>query len=199
MFLKPHQHHLKTKRYWDPRLSAGRPDYNARIPERTLGWIKVSYRVQWATGNVGRRALRAIIERPGLELPGVVVSDPAKVGRDAGELAGIARRTGIRATADPRRAHRGTPGRHQLNGPRHGGPSRGGPARLGCDGGGRRTPRGAVDDLCRILEAGIDVVSTALIPPVHPPSADPGDVGRLEAACAEGGASLLTTGLDPAS
>ncbi|GAA2626385.1 hypothetical protein GCM10010411_74130 [Actinomadura fulvescens] len=62
----------------------------------------MSYRVgQWATGNVGRQALRAIIEHPGLELAGVVVSDPAKVGRDAGELAGIARRIGIRATADP--------------------------------------------------------------------------------------------------
>ncbi|GAA1543960.1 hypothetical protein GCM10009678_28300 [Actinomadura kijaniata] len=62
----------------------------------------MAYRVgQWATGNVGRQALRAIIEHPDLELAGLVVSDPAKVGRDAGELSGVGRRTGVRATPDP--------------------------------------------------------------------------------------------------
>lgn len=56
------------------------------------------YRViQWATGSVGRTALRRVIDHPDLELVGLYVYDPAKVGRDAGD---IAKRppTGVRAT-----------------------------------------------------------------------------------------------------
>jgi 4-hydroxy-tetrahydrodipicolinate reductase len=49
------------------------------------------YRVaQWATGNVGSRALRRAIEHPGLRLVGLYVHSADKVGRDAGELAGLA-------------------------------------------------------------------------------------------------------------
>jgi hypothetical protein len=43
--------------------------------------------VQWATGTTGRLALRAVIDAADLELVGVRVYDPAKVGVDAGELA----------------------------------------------------------------------------------------------------------------
>ncbi len=45
--------------------------------------------VQWATGNVGRRGLRAALDRDVFELVGVYAFSPDKVGRDAGELAGI--------------------------------------------------------------------------------------------------------------
>lgn len=55
--------------------------------------------VQWATGKVGRRALAAIIDHPELELVGVYVHSPDKVGVDAGQLAGTAD-TGVRATDD---------------------------------------------------------------------------------------------------
>jgi len=143
---------------------------------------------QWATGNVGKQALRSIIEHPALELVGLVVSDPAKVGRDAAELCGVDTPTGILATADGDTLIAlkpdcisycavGTSGRQEVaTGDR---------------------PGTAVDDLCNILSAGIDVVSTALIPLIHPPSADPEAVRRLEAACREGGASCFTSGLDP--
>ena len=48
-----------------------------------------TYRVvQWATGNIGSRALRAVIEHPRLDLVGVRVTNPDKVGRDAGALCG---------------------------------------------------------------------------------------------------------------
>ncbi len=58
------------------------------------------YRVmQWATGKVGRRALAAIIDHPELELVGVYVHSPDKVGVDAGQLAGTAD-TGVCATND---------------------------------------------------------------------------------------------------
>lgn len=55
--------------------------------------------VQWATGNIGRRALREVIRHPDLELVGVVVYDEAKRGRDAGELCGEPH-VGVAATTD---------------------------------------------------------------------------------------------------
>ncbi|MEM1335019.1 MAG: dihydrodipicolinate reductase [Actinomycetota bacterium] len=55
--------------------------------------------VQWGTGNVGRMAIRNIVARPDLELVGVMVTNPEKVGMDAGDLAGIDP-TGVSATND---------------------------------------------------------------------------------------------------
>jgi len=56
------------------------------------------YRVaQWATGVVGSASLRGIARHPKLELVGVKVYSDAKVGRDAGDIAGIPA-TGIIAT-----------------------------------------------------------------------------------------------------
>jgi hypothetical protein len=60
----------------------------------------MTYRViQWATGMVGREAIRGVVAHPELELVGVWVHDTGKVGRDAGELAGIAP-LGVTATDD---------------------------------------------------------------------------------------------------
>lgn len=53
--------------------------------------------VQWATGQVGRRALPAILDHPELDLVGLWVHSPDKVGKDAGEIAGR-RPVGIQAT-----------------------------------------------------------------------------------------------------
>ena len=60
-----------------------------------------TYRVvAWSTGNVGRHAIAGIDARPDLELVGLWVSNPDKVGRDAGELAGLGRTLGVAATND---------------------------------------------------------------------------------------------------
>jgi 2,4-diaminopentanoate dehydrogenase len=56
--------------------------------------------VVWGTGNVGRAAIRAVDAHPGLDLAAVVVRNPAKVGRDAGDLAGLDAELGVAATAD---------------------------------------------------------------------------------------------------
>jgi 2,4-diaminopentanoate dehydrogenase len=56
--------------------------------------------VQWSTGNVGRHALAGIDAHPELELVGLFVSNPDKVGKDAGQLAGLDRTLGITATND---------------------------------------------------------------------------------------------------
>jgi hypothetical protein len=60
----------------------------------------VKYRViQWATGGVGRAAIAGIVGHPELELVGCWVHDPAKEGRDAGELSGVGP-IGVSATHD---------------------------------------------------------------------------------------------------
>jgi hypothetical protein len=56
--------------------------------------------VAWSTGTVGRHAIAGIDARPDLELVGVWVSSQEKVGKDAGELAGLGRELGILATND---------------------------------------------------------------------------------------------------
>ena len=56
--------------------------------------------IQWSTGNAGRCALRGILRHPELELVGVHAHSKAKVGKDAAELCGLDRPTGIRATDD---------------------------------------------------------------------------------------------------
>ena len=55
--------------------------------------------VQWATGNIGSRSLRHVIQHPGLTLAGVYVTSTVKAGRDAGELCGLPP-TGVTATRD---------------------------------------------------------------------------------------------------
>jgi 2,4-diaminopentanoate dehydrogenase len=55
-------------------------------PEPTM-----TYRViQWATGNVGRSAIRGVVAHPDLELVGALVYRADKAGRDVGELCGTA-------------------------------------------------------------------------------------------------------------
>ena len=56
--------------------------------------------VQWATGNIGTRALREVIRHPALDLVGVLVYDPTKDGVDAGDLCGE-EPVGVAATTDP--------------------------------------------------------------------------------------------------
>jgi hypothetical protein len=56
--------------------------------------------VVWSTGTVGRHAIAGVDARPDLELVGVWVSNPDKVGQDAGRLAGLDRDLGVLATND---------------------------------------------------------------------------------------------------
>jgi hypothetical protein len=66
---------------------------------------RTTYRVvQWATGNIGSRALREVIRHPALELVGVLVYDPAKDGVDAGLLCGE-EPAGVVATTDREAIH----------------------------------------------------------------------------------------------
>ena len=135
--------------------------------------------VQWGTGNVGRLALRAIIDHPDLELAAVIVHSDAKHGIDAAELCGLPTPTGVLATTDVDEALSTKPDAVSYMAT------------------GDLRPKEAVDDLCRVLEAGIDVVSTAVVPLVYPPAAEKRAVDKLETACAAGDTSCFTSGIDP--
>jgi hypothetical protein len=135
--------------------------------------------IQWATGAVGTHALRALIEDPLFELVGVYVHGPDKVGRDAGELAGLSVRTGITATDDSQRLL-ATPA----------------DCAVYCAIGETR-PREAVAEIAALLRSGKNVVSTSLMNLIHPASASAKLTDRLAAACREGGTTLFTNGIDP--
>ena len=55
--------------------------------------------VQWTTGNVGKRSVRAAVDNPDLELVGCYAWSDDKVGVDVGELCGI-EPIGVTATED---------------------------------------------------------------------------------------------------
>ena len=55
--------------------------------------------IVWGTGFTGKMVIRELLEHPAFELVGVIVNDPAKDGRDVGELLGLAP-TGMKATRD---------------------------------------------------------------------------------------------------
>ncbi len=141
----------------------------------------MTYRVvQWSTGNVGRHTLMGIDARPELELVGVWVSNPAKVGRDAGDLAGAGRRFGISATSDVKEilalrpdcvVHTAMADDRLLE---------------------------ALDDIRRLLSAGINVVSSGPVFLQFPEGVVSPDLYQpVKEAALEGGVSLWVNGIDP--
>lgn len=129
--------------------------------------------VQWATGNIGTRSLRAVIEHPRLELVGVRVHNAGKVGRDAAELCGLDAPTGVPATSDVDEIV-ALDADVVLYMPQ------------GCD----------VDAVARLLASGKDVVTTR--GEFHrPDSLDPDVRARIDAACEAGGTSIHSTGSSP--
>lgn len=126
--------------------------------------------VQWTTGNVGRESVKAIAVNPGLELVGCYAWSGAKVGVDAGELAGIAP-LGVVATDDVEALLELKPDCVVYN---------------------PMWP--SVDELVRILESGANVVSTAAFITGRRLGADR---DRLVDACERGGSTLMGTGVSP--
>jgi 4-hydroxy-tetrahydrodipicolinate reductase len=132
------------------------------------------YRVaQWATGNIGTQAMRAVIDHPQMELVGLYVHSDAKAGRDAGELAGLGREVGVKGvrSLDEILA-----------------------ARPDCV---IYTPLFLdVDVVCQLLQSGINV-ATSVAELHHPDSLDAKVRARVEEACHRGGTSIHATGSSP--
>jgi 4-hydroxy-tetrahydrodipicolinate reductase len=128
--------------------------------------------VQWATGNIGTRSLRAVIEHPDLDLVGVYVYAEDKAGRDAGDLCGTGP-VGVAATRDV----------DQI-------------VALHADCVLYMGDRPDIDTICRLLESGSNVVATRS--EFHrPESMNPEDRRRVEAACRQGRSTLHSTGSSP--
>ena len=134
----------------------------------------------WGTGFVGRMVIPEVVRHPAFELVGVGVSNPDKVGRDAGELCGIGP-VGITATDDVESLIALQPDALVHYGP---------------------TAAHAADNIGLMgafLRAGVDVCSTAMTPWVWPSMAlnPPAWVDPITEACEAGKASCFTTGIDP--
>jgi hypothetical protein len=139
----------------------------------------MSYKViQWATGNVGKHALRALIEHPDYELVGLWVHSPEKAGKDAGELAGLGP-IGVIATNSVEDI-----------------------LRIQADcvsymANADLRPADAIADMARCLESGKNVVSTSVPFLTYPKTAPHALIEPLEAACKKGGTSCFTSAIDP--
>lgn len=141
----------------------------------------MAYRVAvWGTGNVGRNAIAGVDARPDLTLAGVLVSTPAKAGRDAGALAGLGRELGVAATMDEAALLAQRPDCVVYTA-------------MADD-----RIMAALGDLSRILAAGINVVSSSPVflqfPEGEPAAALAAPVRQ---AAVDGGASIWVNGIDP--
>jgi hypothetical protein len=135
--------------------------------------------IQFSTGNVGRHALRTIIERPDLELVGVHANGAQKVGRDAAELCGLDDPSGVVSTDDVDAL-----------------------VALHADcvvytSQGETRPGEAIDEISRFLAAGTNVVGTSMVWLVAPEHADDWLRDPLQRACKAGDSSMYINGIDP--
>ncbi|MET7532534.1 NAD(P)H-dependent amine dehydrogenase family protein [Streptomyces goshikiensis] len=135
--------------------------------------------VVWGTGNVGRAAIRAVEAHPALTLTAVLVHNPDKTGRDAGELAGLERPLGITATD----------GVEAVLAAR--------PDAVVYAASGDIRPDDALADITRAIRAGAVVVSPALYPLYDQRNAPPEFRDPVLAAVEAGGGSLFASGVDP--
>ena len=136
--------------------------------------------IQWSSGNVGKHVIRAVAERPGLELAGLYVYSADKAGQDAGEVAGIGA-LGVNATDrvdDIIHTDANVVIHTSLPSLVYG-----------------EKRQADLENFCKLLAAGKNVITTVgyMYPKVY------GDevIHRLEDACRRGGTTFHSTGLNP--
>ena len=135
--------------------------------------------VVWSTGGIGSIAIRAIHQRPNLDLVGVWVHSPEKDGKDAGELAN-GEAIGLAATADA----------DALIGLK--------PDCVVYAASGPERDALAIPDYVKLLSAGINVVTTSTTRLVNPHAYEPAEWrDQLVAAAKEGQVSLYASGIEP--
>ncbi|MCJ0906732.1 dihydrodipicolinate reductase [Rhodococcus sp. ARC_M6] len=149
------------------------------VSDATAGLVGRIRTVVWGTGNVGRASIRAVVANPALELSAVIVANPDKVGRDAGDLAQLGYRLGVAATDNADAVLATAPG-----------------AVVYAASGDIR-PDDAVADITRALTAGAVVVTPSVYALYDHRSAPPEVREPVEAAAKAGGGALFVSGVDP--
>jgi 2,4-diaminopentanoate dehydrogenase len=133
----------------------------------------------YGTGHTGTLVLRQLLERPDIELVGHLVHTPSKVGMDSGEIVGIDP-VGVRAIGSFDEfcaldvdcvTYMATEFGREVD--------------------------DVIDEMCRLLESGKNVVTTTFIRLVYPKSLPPELLGKLENACAAGQSAFMGTGIAP--
>ncbi|HEV2310005.1 MAG TPA: dihydrodipicolinate reductase [Acidimicrobiia bacterium] len=126
--------------------------------------------VQWTTGNVGKRSVRAVVGHPDFELVGCYAWSPDKVGQDVGTLCGTDP-IGVTATNDVEALLALKPDCVIYN-------------PMWPDAG----------EMVRILESGVNIVSTAAFITGHTlgPHRD-----RIADACTRGASTMFGSGISP--
>jgi 4-hydroxy-tetrahydrodipicolinate reductase len=128
--------------------------------------------IQWTTGNIGTRSLHAIATRPDMELVGVYAYSADKVGQDAASLAGLVTTSGVLATDDIDALIALRPDACVYN-----------------------PVWSSVDELCRLLEAGVNVCSTAGW--ITGGKLAHEERERVQKACERGASSMFGSGAHP--
>jgi hypothetical protein len=133
--------------------------------------------IQFGIGSIGSATARHVLEQKGLELVGAVDIDPAKVGRDVGELIGLDRPLGMAVAGTLAEAlehaeadaalHMTTSHFHSFG-----------------------------EDIEQLLAAGLSVVSTAE-ELSFPWLAHPDDAARIDRLAIQAGRTVLGTGINP--
>ena len=139
----------------------------------------MSHRViLWGTGFVGKAVLRDLLAHPAYQVVGVLVNDPAKEGMDVGELAGVAP-VGLRTSRDADEVLA-----READAVAYFGPS---------------ALHAAInlENLTRALRAGKNVVETTMGAFQNPKRVPVALREPIEAACAEGGVTFFSGGIDP--
>src|SRR4051812_3562635 len=128
--------------------------------------------IQWTTGNIGKRSLHAIIGRSDMELVGVYAHGADKVGVDAAELADWPEPTGVTATNDIEALIALKPDACCYNPLWH-----------------------DIDELTQLLEAGVNVCSSAAW--ITGGKQTPEDLDRIRKACETGNSTIFGSGAHP--
>jgi hypothetical protein len=133
----------------------------------------------YGTGHTGTLVLRQLLERPDIELVGHLVHTPSKVGMDSGEIVGIDP-VGVRAIGSFDEfcaldvdcvTYMATEFGREVD--------------------------DVIDEMCRLLRSGKNVVTTTFIRLVYPKSLSPEVLEKLEKACHAGQSAFLGTGIAP--
>jgi hypothetical protein len=142
--------------------------------------VSQPYRVaHYGTGHTGTLVLRQLLERPDIELVGHLVHSPEKIGKDCGEIVGVDP-VGVRAIGSFDEfctldvdcvTYMATEFGREVD--------------------------DVIDEMCRLLESGKNVVTTTFIRLVYPKSLPPDMLAKLEKACAAGQSAFMGTGIAP--